>query len=98
VFIQEATAILFCKDASETPWFIWQRLYVLNVNEKQISWLGGLDLEGAGQIMNTGEIYIAHVVRGIIVLDLAFSMSDSICSRLLQPGDTDLQSNLRIGF
>ena len=34
VFVQEATAILFCKDASETPWFIWQRLYVLNIDEK----------------------------------------------------------------
>ena len=46
--------------------------------------------------MNAGEVYIAHVVRGIIVLDLAFTKSDSVMVWVSLLGDTDLLSSLRI--
>lgn len=48
-----------------------QRLDVLNLNDKDVTRLGSLDLEWASQVVNPCEIHVLHVVGGIIVANLA---------------------------
>lgn len=68
--IQKAASILSVEYAREPPWLILEWLHILDFNEQHVTWLGGFDLEGPGQIMYAGQVNIAHVVCRVIVLDL----------------------------
>lgn len=59
------------KDAREAPWLVLKGLDVHDLYEKGITWLGIFNGERAGQVVNTGEVDILDVVRGVVVLDLA---------------------------
>jgi hypothetical protein len=37
-------------------------LHILDIHDQDITRLGGLDLEGSGQVMNLGEVDVADVV------------------------------------
>jgi hypothetical protein len=56
------TSILLREDTSETPGRVLKRLHVLDVHNKDITRLGGLNLEGSGQVMDLGEVDVADVV------------------------------------
>jgi hypothetical protein len=73
VLIQEPTSIVFVKHARKSPWVVLERLYILNLDEQNVAWLGGLDFERARQVVDLSEINILHVVGAIIVADLATS-------------------------
>lgn len=98
--IQKSTTILFCKYTSETPRLVWQGLNVLDLNEKNITGLSRLDLEGSAQIMDSGEVNVSDIVGAVIVADLAarpvntldthgFAILDSPCK-----GDVGMPSIL----
>lgn len=57
---------------------VLQRLHILNINNKHVARLGGLNLEGPGKIVNLGQVDIANVVCRIIVLDLAACPVDTL--------------------
>jgi hypothetical protein len=56
------TSILLREDTSETPGRVFKRLHILDIHDQDITRLGGLDLEGSGQVMNLGEVDVADVV------------------------------------
>jgi hypothetical protein len=56
------TSILLREDTSETPGRVLKRLHILDIHDQDITRLGGLDLEGSGQVMNLGEVDVADVV------------------------------------
>jgi hypothetical protein len=72
------TSVLFVKDTGETPGMVLKRLHVLDVHDQDITWLGGFDLEGSGQVMNLGQIDVADVVGRVIVFDLAAGPVDTL--------------------
>lgn len=51
---------------------------VLNVNDKHVSRLGSLDLEGPGKIVDLGQVDVANIVCRIVVLDLAARPIDTL--------------------
>jgi hypothetical protein len=56
------TSILLREDTSETPRRVLKRLHILDIHDQDITGLGGLDLEGSGQVMNLGQVDVADVV------------------------------------
>ena len=69
--VKEATSIVFVEDASKAPWVVLERLDVLNLNKKDVTWLGGLDLEGSGQVVDLSQINILDIVGTVVVPNLA---------------------------
>lgn len=60
--IQEATAVLLGKHASEPPRLVLEWLDVHDLYEQDIAWLCALDLEGAGEVVDLGEVDVLDVV------------------------------------
>jgi len=71
--VEETTAVLLVKDTSETPWLVLHWLDVLNLNEKNVTGLGGLDLEWTSKVVDLGQVDVFHVVGAVIVADLSAS-------------------------
>ena len=64
--VKEAASVVFMEDAGEAPWMVLEGLDVLNLNEEDVTWLGGLDLEGPGEIVDLSQIDVLHIVGTII--------------------------------
>jgi hypothetical protein len=71
VLIQEPASIIFVKHARKSPRVVLERLYILNLDEQYVAWLGGLDFERSRQVVDLSEINVLHVVGAVIVADLA---------------------------
>ena len=82
--VEEPTAILAVEDAGEAPWLVLHWLNVLDLEDQDVAWLSGLDLERAGQVVDLGQVNRLHVVRAVIVADLtarpvdAFDLDDFV--------------------
>ena len=63
---------------SETPWVVFKRLNVLNINNKHITRLSSLDLKRSCQIVDLGQVHVSDVVCRVIVLDLTSSPVDAL--------------------
>ena len=59
------------KDTGEPPRVVLKWLYVLDLYEKDISRLGGFDLERPREIVDLSQVDIHDIVRTIVVLDLS---------------------------
>ena len=73
MLIQETAAVLFGEHASETPRLILEGLDVHDLDEEDVAGSGALDLEGAAQIVDAGEVHVENIVGRIVVPDLATS-------------------------
>lgn len=71
--IQESTTILLVKDTCESPWLLLHGLHVLDLNHKDIAWLGCLNLKRPGQVVDPSQIDGSHVVYAVVVADLTTS-------------------------
>ena len=71
--IQESTAIAFVEDASEAPWLFLERLHILDLNHEDVPRLGALNLKRASEVVNLGQVDVLHVIRAVIVANLATS-------------------------
>jgi hypothetical protein len=60
----------------ETPWLVVKRLDVHDLDEKQITRRGTLDLKRPGEVVDLCEIHVFDVVGRVIVLDLAAGPGD----------------------
>lgn len=58
------------EDTCETPRLVLEGLDILDLNEKDVTGLRSLNLEWAGEVVDTGEVDVLDVVCGIVVLDL----------------------------
>lgn len=72
-FVQKATSILLCEDASEAPRLFLQRLNVLDLDDENIAWLRGFNVEWTGQVMNLRKIDITHIICRVVVANLTTS-------------------------
>ena len=83
---QEAAAVLLGEEAVEAPQALLQRADVEQVDHQQVAGLGALDADRAGQEVHDGEVDVAHVVGGIVVLDEAagpvIGLDDEIVARI----------------
>lgn len=59
------------EDPREAPWSVLERLNVHDLDKEQVPWLGALDLEGPGKVVDPGEVDILYIVGAVVVLDLA---------------------------
>jgi hypothetical protein len=75
--IQEPSSIRLTEDTREPPGLVLEGLYVLDFHQQDVSWLGGFDVEGTGEIVHSGEIDIFDIVGRIIVLDLSAGPVDA---------------------
>jgi hypothetical protein len=55
----------------KSPWLVLKRLDIHNLDEKQITRGGALNLEGPGEVVDLCEIHVFDVVGRVIVLNLA---------------------------
>lgn len=69
--IKESTTVIFGEDSSKAPRLLVQRLNILNLQHQNIAWLRSLNIERARQVVDFGEVDIAHVVGAIIVSNLS---------------------------
>jgi hypothetical protein len=76
--IQEPPAIVFVEDTSEAPRLMLKGLNVLYFNKKNVTRLGGLDLERAGEVMDLGEVDVQNVISTVVVLDLSTSPVETL--------------------
>ena len=75
---QEPTAVVPIEHAREAPRLLLERLHILNLHDKDVTWFGGLDLEGPGQIVNLGQIDVLHVIGTVVIADLAAGPVDAL--------------------
>ena len=54
VLVEEPATVVFVEDASEAPGVVLEGLNVLNLDEEDVAWFGGFDLEGAGEVVDLG--------------------------------------------
>src|SRR5262245_8112782 len=71
VISEKHATVLLRKKAVETPQALGQRAYIKQVNDQQIARLSALDADRPGEKMNDGQIDVADIVRGFVVLDEA---------------------------
>lgn len=76
-FIEETTAVILIKYASEAPWLFLERLHILDLHNEHIARLCALDLKGTGQVVDLCEVDILHIVGTIVIPDLAASPIDA---------------------
>ena len=81
-FVEEPTAVIFVEDAGEAPGLLLEGLYVLDLDDEDVSWFGVFNFEGTGQVVNLGQIDVLHVICTVIVANLtscpinAFNLND----------------------
>jgi hypothetical protein len=68
--IKKASAVPAIENTRETPGVVLERLDIHDLDQQDIARLGRLDLKRSAKVVNLGEIDIAHIVGGIVVLDL----------------------------
>jgi hypothetical protein len=60
--IQETPAILRVEDARESPGLILKGLHVLDLDKQNVAGRGALDVKGARQIVDLGQVDVLDVV------------------------------------
>ncbi len=70
MLVEEPAAIVFVEDAREAPGLVLEGLHVLDLNEEDIAWFGGLDLERPGKVVDLSQINVLDIVSTVVVLDL----------------------------
>jgi hypothetical protein len=82
--IQKPSSIVLGEDSREAPGLLIERLHILNLQHQNITRLRCLDIERSGQVVDLGEVDIAHVISAVVVADLptcpiyAFDFDDFI--------------------
>ena len=83
---QEAAAVLLGEEAVEPPQALLQRADVEEVDHQEVTGLGALDADRAGQEVHDRKIDVSHVIGRIVVLDEAagpvVGLDDEIVARL----------------
>lgn len=67
---EQAAAVGLFKDAGEAPGLLGERLHLEDVDDERVAWLGTLDGDRAGEVVDLGQVHVAHVVCVVRVLDL----------------------------
>ena len=73
MLVEEPAAVVFVEYACEAPGVVLEGLHVLNLDEEDVAWFGALDLEGAGEVVDLGQIDVLDIIGAVIVLDLTTS-------------------------
>lgn len=68
--IQEATAVVSVENSGKAPWLLLEWLYILDLDDEDISRHGIFHLEWPRQIMDLGQVDAQHVVCTIVVSNL----------------------------
>ena len=70
-FVKESTAIVFVEDAGEAPGLFLEGLYVLDLDDEDVSWFGVLNFKRAGQVVDLGQVDVLHVICTVVVANLS---------------------------
>jgi hypothetical protein len=93
VILKEPSTVVAIKDSRETPWCVFKRLDIRDVDHQQIPWFGALNLEWTGQVMNLAQVYRAYILGAIVVANLTAGPVDAFnldsLSRLDRPNCRD---------
>ena len=68
--VEKTASVVLVEDTCETPRMILEWLDVLDLHQKNVPWLGALDFEGSGEVVNLSQIHILDVVGTIVVPNL----------------------------
>lgn len=71
VLLEEAAAVGLGEDAREAPGRVLKGLHVGDVDHEQVAGFSALDVKGTSQVVNLGQVDVAHVVGAVVVADLA---------------------------
>ena len=69
--IQESASVVLIEHPREPPRLLLERLHVLDLDNEDIARLCSFDVKGTRQVVDFGEVDVLHVVRAIVVADLA---------------------------
>jgi hypothetical protein len=69
--IQKPATILPRKHARKPPRLLLQRLHILNLHHEHVPRLRALNVKGSREVVDLGEVHVAHVVCAVVVADLA---------------------------
>lgn len=75
---EEAAAVVLVEDAGEAPRLVLERLHVLDLDDEHVTGLGGFDFQWAGQVMDSGQVDVFHVVGAVVITNLAASPVDAL--------------------
>ena len=101
-FIQETTSIVLVEYTCETPRLIFERLNVLDLDEKCVARLSTLYIKWARKIVDLGQIDVLHVVGRVVVANLtsgpvdAFDLDDLSILDLTSEWNIRMPSILRL--
>jgi hypothetical protein len=68
---EEAAAVLLREEAVEAPQAVVLGADVEQVHHQQVAGLGAFHADRAAEVVHGGEVDVAHVVGGVVVLDEA---------------------------
>src|SRR5690606_1336112 len=68
---QDAAAVLLGKQTAEAPLAVLEGADVENVDPHEIAGPGAIHTNRAAQVVDLGQVHVAHVVGAVVVADLA---------------------------
>lgn len=71
--VQKSSAVVLGKDPSEAPWLMLEWLDILDFDQEHITGLSAFNLERSGEVVDSCEVNIPHIICRVIVADLTAS-------------------------
>jgi len=68
--VQETASIVFTEDSCKSPRGVFERLNILDFNEKDVAGFGSLNLKWSGQVMDLSQVDVLDIIGAVVVLDL----------------------------
>ena len=95
--VKKASPIVLVKHAGKAPRLLLEWLHILDLHHEDISRLGAFHLERARQVVNLGEVDVLHIVRTVIVANLASCPIDTLHLEDLPISNFGREGNCRKG-
>ena len=71
--VEETSAVVLVEDTCEAPWLMLEWLDILDLYQKHITGLSTFNLEWSGEVVDSCEVNIPHIICRVIVADLTAS-------------------------
>lgn len=69
--VQEPASVVLVEDSSKSPGVVLEGLHVLDFDKKNVSRLGGFNLERAREVVDLSQVDILDIVGTVVVFDLS---------------------------
>ena len=94
--VEETSAVVLVEDTCEAPWLMLEWLDILDLYQKHITGLSTFNLEWSGEVVDSCEVNILHIICRVIVANLATSPVHTLDFNDLSILDGAIEGHIRM--